>query len=50
MYQTNLAFKNENEILTTEDWNYFVSEISKVFRFTQIFILNFLSAFQYSLY
>lgn len=35
MYQTNLAFKNENEILTTEDWNYFVSEISKVFRFTQ---------------
>lgn len=35
MNKTNLAFKSENEFSTTPDWNYFVSEISKVFRFSK---------------
>lgn len=35
MYQTNLAFKSENEFSIIPDCNYFVSEISKVFRFSK---------------
>ena len=35
MYQTNLALKNENESSVIPEWDYFVSEISKVFRFTE---------------
>lgn len=35
MYQTNLAFKREDELSVIPEWDYFVSEISKVFRFTK---------------
>lgn len=35
MYQTNLAFKREDELSVIPEWDYFVSEISKVFRFSK---------------
>ncbi len=35
MIQTNLAFKDEEKFELGPEWNYFVSEISKVFRFTE---------------
>lgn len=35
MNKTNLAFIEENKINSVPDWNYYVSEISSVFRFTE---------------
>jgi len=35
MIQTNLAFKDEESFELIPEWKYFVSEISKVFRFTE---------------
>lgn len=34
MYQTSLAYKYETEELLNPNWEYYVTEISKVFRFT----------------
>lgn len=41
MNTTNLAFKDDNEVNSLFDWNYFVNEIGKIFKFTSEEILWF---------
>lgn len=44
MYNTNVAFAYQEESWTLPEWNYLVSEISKVFRFTKEEEIQFLNS------